>query len=302
MWSHKCARFSFIHPFSFFRRKSRQSYPATTSAKVQPVVFALVLLALNVPTGAEEIYPCDANCTGKFSAAMRIATGVPNGTVFSVIDLNDWTAATYRADQFYRFGEYIERAVPIPTTSNALKALGDLKRTVHSIQSGTISIPGDIARNAHEVVASSQAREAVARYLDQNQPLFTSLGSLTGALLRIFNKIVDVNFYVPVEFEDGSTARFEVTGLGLDENNGIVVEFALQDGSATDSDGNNIPDSEDRVIGERFFNSEANQQLFARVADLFGASFRTGGCKTVNATVCVKSETGFSCTTFTVCK
>ena len=288
--------------FAHFSRRIKQSYPLNVSAAAKPLLIALLLFASSGPSNAEEIYPCDANCIGKFSAATKIAASVPNGTVFSVIDLNSWTAATYRAEQFYRFGEYTERAIPISTTSNALNALSNIKGKVYSIQNGTIDIPGDIARSAHEIVASSQTRNNVATYIQQNQSFFTSLGTMTGALLEIFGQIVDVNFYVPVKFEDGSTAQFVVTGLGLDENNNVVVVFTMKDGSATDSDGNNIPDSDDQVPGERFFNSEANQELFRNVADLFGASFRYGGCRTVTATVCVTSANGFSCTTFTLCK
>lgn len=146
-----------------------------------------------------------------------------------------------------------------------------------------------IAGNTHSVVVSAQTEDQVADYVASHLGVFETIGAFGDAILEIFNKIVDIDGYVDVEFADGSTARFELTGLAKVDGD-FVFEFELQ--SAKDSDGNNIPTSADEIIGERRFTSEGNLNGFIGVADFYGVETEDGGCGSVTAAVCVGTSAG----------
>lgn len=263
----------------------------------------LALIALSQPAYAEPIYPCDYSCSSLFSASRQLAMSLPVGTKFSVIDVKTWEAGTYVVEHIYRMGEMLERAKKVSTTSNVLNATGQLQADQAAVQTLKVNIPPEIADSVHSVVLSAQIEDDVATYAASNMDVFAKIGALADAALSVFGKIVDLRGYIEVEFSDGSIARFELTGLGEDDDGNIVFELKLMEGSAKDSDGNNIPTSEGEIVGERTFTSEGNRDRFIGVVDFYGVTTEYGGCASATAAVCVrKSGGGYTCTTFTYCR
>ena len=134
-----------------------------------------------------------------------------------------------------------------------------MKADISSLEVGKL-VPDDIVGSAYDVVHSSVNQQRVANYIVANMNIWESIGAPVFVPLSFFRKIVDLNLTISVTFADGSTAKFVLTGLegSLGE---LRYVFELLDDSATDADGNVIPDSvADAAPFDGRFSSEGRAQ------------------------------------------
>lgn len=271
--------------------------------KFQTILTTIVILGFSVLASAEDIYPCDSSCSGLFSEASRLASDLPEGTEFSLIDTQTFESGTYVVEYYYSraAGEYLERAKSITKTSNVINAANELKAAAEELEKVNVEVPETIAENAHSAIVSTQTAGNVSSYVSSNLGVWDTVGALGSVVLSIFNKITDVKGVVVVAFPDGSTAQYQIEGLTYDEDGNLVFEFKLVEGSAQDADGNNIPTTETEIVGERRFTSESNSDNFNSVVDYYGVNHHSGSCRSILTSVCTSGANGLSCTTYTTC-
>ncbi len=248
---------------------------------------------------AEELYPCDSSCPSLFSEASNLASSLPNGTVFSVIDVENDVAQTYQVEHYYNraAGEYLERAKQITTTSKALSTLNDMKAIKSSITTTSVNIPEDIADSAHDIILSPTVKNKIADMIYSESGLIDKVGSLAGFFISAFGKKLDITVYMEVYFSDGSSARYKVTGL-----NSSSVEFEYMEGTATDSDGNKIPSDPSQFAGRHDFSRESNLDGFSAIADMMNIeNNRQYACADRVYITCSNTGSSYSCTSYTTC-
>lgn len=126
----------------------------------------------------------------------------------------------------------------------------------------------------------------MGRFVANNLGIRAQLGSIAGLLLEIFGEITKVNVVVNVQFSDGSTATFDLTGIDSGS-----LEFTYLEGTAKDSEGQTIPDDINEFAGRFVFDSEQNQDRFSSIAQLFDIIMRDEPVCTFRFEV-ICSETG----------
>ncbi|MCW8091725.1 hypothetical protein [Alteromonas sp. ASW11-130] len=269
------------------------------------VTFALI----SVSSYAEDIYPCDFKCSSAFSQAVKVSASVSTGTIFSVVDLKDYSARTYVAERYYNraAGEYLERAKQITTTTRAKNVANEVKTRMKSIQEQGITIPASTARSAHDLILVPSTRQTVAQMLYSNMNFENKARSYFSFIVNTLSSMVpvpNITIYFKVPFSNGSTALFVVSGLSFDHGD-IIGELTYEyvEGSAKDSDGNIIPSSTSGLMGTRYFRVSQNQSFFNAVADMYGAQVRVANsCKNTSYTICKTSSSGSAtCTSYTTC-
>lgn len=128
------------------------------------------------------------------------------------------------------------------------------------------SIPIDAAE---QVFGNQFNQTVVSEQINNSIPL--RIGSLFGAALSIFKSVFVADIVVEVEFRDGSTALFVLDRVD-DLLSGHAFVYVYKEGSARDSDGNAIPDSQaafDSFQGT--FTTDGNLDRFVRQADAYNA-------------------------------
>jgi hypothetical protein len=114
-----------------------------------------------------------------------------------------------------------------------------MKADVASLEAGKL-VPGNVVGSAYDLVHNTVNQQRVADYITGHMSLWEMIGAPVFIPLSLFRKVVDLNLTISVNFADGSTAKFVLTGVegSLGE---LEYVFELVDGSARDADGNVIP-------------------------------------------------------------
>jgi hypothetical protein len=148
--------------------------------------------------------------------------------------------------------------------------------------------PGIPIDGAEQVFGNQFNQTVVSEQINRSIPL--RIGSLFGAALSIFKSVFVADIVVEVEFRDGSTALFVLDRID-DLLGGHPFVYVYRKGSARDSDGNQIPDSQaafDSFQGT--FTTEGNLDRFIRQADGYNARWLDRVPERLPAhTVCVMS-------------
>ncbi len=153
----------------------------------------------------------------------------------------------------------------------------DIKITMES----RVDIPGTVVGSAFDIIHNSYNMNQVNLYITNNLTFNQTMGSLvnipTGIAIGIFS---DVRFVMPVTFADGSTAKFKQKGLTSIIPNGLKFEFEYIPGSATDEDGNAIPENSGQA--ENFqgtFGSETSANTMTSfITFWYGGSISSWSC------------------------
>jgi hypothetical protein len=267
--------------------------------KLYIFLLTLVFSIISSSAKAETLYPCDLNCNSFVNEDYQIATGSPDGMVFSIIDIDDEIAKTYEVEVYYSngAGEYFERAVQIATTQNALNALQSIKVKKSQIAAYSVQIPTSIADTAYDIITSPSVRDDIGNFIPSDLDLIDLTGSYAGMLLVIFNKL-NIIVRLEVEFADGSTANYDMTGLTQDF--GLI--YTYEEGSATNSDGHSIASTPSQLLGTHIFPNEDNQARFAGVADKFGIIItQNQSCVPIAYTICTTLNGVKTCNSYTTC-
>lgn len=269
------------------------------------ILVASLLLQVHV-TKAESIYACDINCNNPFSVALNNAPLHVAGDRFSVIDTKNNTVVTYLVEEFQWYGEPFQRAVETSTTSYAyatLQEFTELKKTSSTI---TLTIPEDLPNTSqddntdtvYKLFTHPATRNNVADYISNNTGVYESMGALVAGMLEIFGKIINIDVVVKVQFADGSTAEFKVTGIDPGS-----VQWAYDLGTARSSEGFSIPEKSEQFLGHYNFIEESNQQHFSTLASLFDLRLTDGKqCTPTKTTVCRKNGDEIECEVFRQCE
>jgi hypothetical protein len=266
------------------------------NVKALAIILTLLSSLIYENAFAENIIPCDSSCAGPFSKARQSIASYSNGDVFSIIDLNDMTAYSYRVESYRRGGEVIERAVQITTTANALNQLGSLKYALDQIELEKYSIPRDLPDtpwddglgSAADFIQDRNAQGFISEYINNNLTLVDRIGVYGSVLAAIFKKIIEINATITVEFEDGSKMQMVLVAL---PEEGIELEYI--ENSAEDSEGTKIPDSLDDFKGIFRFANNRDFEGFLGVADYFDVIVSTRQqCSPVSTVTCIVDTDG----------
>ncbi|WP_377895817.1 hypothetical protein [Alteromonas sp. R78001] len=95
-------------------------------------------------------------------------------------------------------------------------------------------IEDDVADSVYDIIGLSSAQAEVIDDFSGEFGLEEKIETYISTILSIVGKVVDVNFVIQVEFSDGSSALFKITGIDGYGN----VTYKLSQATA---DGNNIP-------------------------------------------------------------
>ena len=144
-------------------------------------------------------------------------------------------------------------------------------------------IPGNIAGSAYDLGGNRVLQRDVADYYSSNQSLQQAVGNYMSLLFVLAKRLVDINLYVAVEFEDGTFAEYNLTGMNSDG----TLRFSFSRGY--DKYGNEVPNNEADLDGTYKFDSSI-YSAFSRTVTLFdlvlqGPSIPQGQVKIVDCTV-----------------
>ena len=270
-------------------------------------VFYLFIIFSVRAAGTESVHPCDLSCPSPSSEARRLATLKPDGAIFSIIDLNRFTAHSYRVNVVFSAGEPFHTVDLINSTSNALGLKQNIFDAVRNLESVDIQVRSDLpqtssndALNSAADMLARGAERDVGTFVVQNVTGMTRFGAVLGALGQAFGVInASINIVIDLEFSDGSSASFKVTGVNSDGS--IEVEY-LED-SALTSDGVRIPNGPQGFNNGRFdLREEQLSNGFEVIANAFDILLTTSASCTARTFVTCSATNGeVSCTRFIAC-
>ena len=146
---------------------------------------------------------------------------------------------------------------------------------VRDASKAAVRLPPDFPVQSVTEVFMSRAREQqVSRAL--NRDLFVVIGGLAGATLQTLGKAVfSAQVFATVEFPDGTTAIFDVTGIDPLDGNLEMLRFQYRKGSARDSENNAVPDRVGAFNNhEGTYRVRANLDRLMRMIRLFDITMR----------------------------
>ena len=116
------------------------------------------------------------------------------------------------------------------------------KSAYNSLQSALVQktdVPITITDSAYDLVKSSSKANSVVSYYDNQLALHELIANYISTAVAIAGKTLtsNLNFVIEVEFSDGSTAYFKITGI--DSNGGIQYSFL----NGIDADGNTFDEA-----------------------------------------------------------
>jgi hypothetical protein len=263
------------------------------------------------------VYACDGSC-GNMERVARVNSMIYNdGQPLSIIDLETGQVKTFIARKnLDQFGELIETVESTSTSSNASQVSSQYLNLRAQLGVTPIDIPisyqaisgfKDVYSSA-QLVSDPQLADWIGTYLTQTVTLKNMLEAFIVDIANIgINKIVgkSLESTVLIRFDNGSTAKFKTTYVA--ENGVILAELKYVEGSARFSDGSRVPTSAANVIGNWYFESNADSDGFVRLGALWGIAFRfTGreeGCQPeVSESVCYSTPDGPVCEITYVCR
>jgi len=138
-----------------------------------------------------------------------------------------------------------------------------------------IVLPPDFpVRSAESVFGSEFNQTVISEQLNRHVP--TRIGSLFGAALMMLRTVFSSPLLAEVEFPDGSRALFRLERIDS-LTSGHMFVYRYLPGSATDSEGNRIPDSPSAFDNfEGRYADDGNLSMFLRRAEMYGVDWPEG--------------------------
>jgi len=143
------------------------------------------------------------------------------------------------------------------------------KNQVLSALSSNASVPGNLVESAWDLPGNSFAQDDVIDYFNDNIGLIDMIGGYFGALGAGFGILQNLSIEIVIDFEDGSSATFELTGI--DVNNALTFKFK----GGEDSLGNSIPANLEEMAGDFKFSASVFES-YSGLASRYG-TFVYGG-------------------------
>jgi hypothetical protein len=123
--------------------------------------------------------------------------------------------------------------------------IGDIDTLAEEIMRRShVTIPYDVAGSAFDVLRSGYYRNAVGNYMTGNLSWYWRPGSYTLVPVVAILGNAGVYHFLVLEFADGSTLKFQLTGMDFES---WELYWDYREGTAVDSEGNPIPESEEEV-------------------------------------------------------
>lgn len=277
------------------------------------LIQALLLLASVVYTDvadAEENVAC-FGCDFSTKAREVAEQSVP-GTIFTIINTENYTAQSFTTEIVFvgetpsiDEGTFV-KAVPIPLTSSGRDSLSLIQSVVSEAERVNLQVPPDLPNtsiddnliSAHNLIMTPSVRAPLGNFVSSSLDGAHQFAAVFSALLQVFDKIVSINVFVTVRFNDGSTARFKLVGLDV---GGVMFEYI--EGSAKNSEGQTIPDSASDFLGTFSFANEFNATQFTSIAALFNILvIQSASCSQQIMVNCSTTSDGtVTCTRFVSC-
>jgi hypothetical protein len=137
---------------------------------------------------------------------------------------------------------YVRKATPTQVYRQEFETWVSAWHGVRSASKAAVRLPADFpVQSVTEVFMSRSREQQVSRALNRN--LFVVIGGLAGATLQTLGKAVfSAQVFATVEFPDGTTAVFDVTGIDPLDGDLEMLRFQYRKGSARDSESNAVPD------------------------------------------------------------
>lgn len=266
---------------------------------MKKILITLIFVVFTPFTFAEPIHLCQDGCQGNFSLARGISNIYWDGQIFSIINTNTFEVSTYRTEISTKFGEPIWSARQITTTANALNVSNNIKRPIQNLRQSTIQIPENVTDSAFNLMNNSRNRNNTSDFINSNLGFVERVEAVAGSMLGS-GIVGNFRTLIPVQFSDGSTADFVVTGI---DEGFSVVETEFVPTSARDSDNNTIPNSAASMGGTFEFPTESNFNNFLNLGTSLGASFFFEfQCTQVTTVTCiVGADDSVSCTSRVSC-
>jgi hypothetical protein len=251
----------------------------------------IFLMAFSVNVSAEKLYSCAAGCNNLSQEALKIARNSSPGTRYSVLDFNNNRAKTYVSELLYNtsYGEPLERAVEVSTSSNAINTLNEINEAKRDAENSRYQVPASIAPSAYNLIAIPQTKVLVARHIKENTSLWGSINDFLSIAEQKLAGGVLPAFIIVVNFDDGSTAAYSIANISYTE--GFV--FAYVPESATSKSGIKIPTKDSDFLGVYKFENLLEANNFGGLAGIHGVLFKDSGiCTQAPIVTCTKTSEG----------
>lgn len=212
------------------------------------VVLGTYLLMSNEASAREYAAICDG-CSEyamklKAKSTVRKVQGTHDIYVmnFTKRKLHKYTATV----SYFSFDDVYHTTIyEVGVTDTTLIIYQELADNINRLNGQKVDIPDDVANSVYDIIHSRQAQSTVGYYVYRNDFTTRAAGyTLLGP--AIIGKLADVNFYINLQFSDGTSARFKLNGLMEDGS----LELTYMPGSANDSNGSYIPESAQDVIDQ----------------------------------------------------
>ncbi|BFM05459.1 hypothetical protein [Halioxenophilus aromaticivorans] len=242
---------------------------------IKRLLMLIPFILVSQQTLAEKLYICDLSCDSSGKLARQIAPKLKEGTIFSVVNIINYTANTYRVKVVRKpHGIELYTYQIVATTTKSRSAIADIEKAAIQFLK-PYAIPSSVTPSAYDMLQSSSSKYGVALHLRNNLSLADRLKSFSS---RIANRtgISDFDSKIEVEFGDGTVAEFEFDGLDSHKR----WKFKYVPGSSRDYEGNEVPEQRQSVPGVYQFPSYSIQTSFIRYVD------RMFGINTLSPTAC----------------
>lgn len=251
----------------------------------------IFLMAFSVNVSAENLYSCATGCNNLSQEALNIARNSSPGTRYSVIDFNNNKAKTFVSELFYNtnYGEPLERAVEVTTSSNAVNTLNEINAAKREAENSRYQVPTSIASSAYDLIAMPQTKVLVSRHIKENSNLWSTINDFLSLAEQKLAGGTLPSFIIVVTFDDNSTAAYSIANISYTE--GFVFEYVPE--SATSNSGTKIPTKDSDFIGVYKFENMLEANNFAGLAGLYGILFDSNNICTEDPIVtCTKTSAG----------
>ncbi len=237
------------------------------------LVLFILFTTVTLESHAEQIIACGESCSSMNIKARNEARWMYNGQIFSVIDTRSFEVRSYKSIWKWSFGEeFFDRAQRISTTYSGNSALNQLISAKNSLDLAKVRLPSNLPNTGHndeiesvyQIFLQPQLETNISAYINQNMSNWEQIGAYGSAVLEIFNKIVDIDASIRVEFPDGSTALFVLKNVHEVEEG---FDFEYLAGSARDTDGTKIPERGPDYIGDYYFSNDSNVEYFRELGE-----------------------------------
>jgi hypothetical protein len=134
-----------------------------------------------------------------------------------------------------------------------------------------------------------QFETAISDFIWNDANVFSNIGMYIGTGYALFGNLIDIDIYIEIGFDDGSTLQMKIVGFTSDNK----VKFKYRQGSAESVDGNAIPDTQGGFSNHGgIYLSKNKLNDFIRYAASMGVPVTTSGSGGGSYTVTCRIESG----------